>query len=215
VIGPNMLFDDCDAPGRSAGERELCRAASCRLQFTESAWYRELILAHCGPAMKAPVVLWPYPLDPLPGGPTAPRYDLLIYEKSGFDPALPERLARRWPASVRVRYGRYQRAKLAELARRSRTCVYLSGSDRGPLALTEVLTSGCPAVGVPRGSPWLADSRLGRQVATLDFTALCDAIGETLSMDRDAVRAAALERFAADAVVQTVLRALDAARWDG
>ena len=67
------------------GERELCNAASCRLQFTESAWYRDWILAHCGPAMRAPIVLWPYPIDPLPGGPLPPRYDLLIYEKSGFD----------------------------------------------------------------------------------------------------------------------------------
>ena len=87
-----------------AGERELCNAASCRLQFTESVWYRDWILAHCGPAMRAPIVLWPYPIDPLPGGPLPPCYDLLIYEKSGFDRALPRRLSRRWPASVRVRY---------------------------------------------------------------------------------------------------------------
>ncbi len=43
--------------------------------------------------MRAPIVLWPYPIDPLPGGPLPPRYDLLIYEKSGFGRALPEPIA--------------------------------------------------------------------------------------------------------------------------
>ena len=117
TIGPNMLFIDSQRPCGIAGERELCNAGSCRLQFTESAWYRDLILAHGGPAIRAPVVLWPYPIEPLPGGPLPPRYDLLIYEKSGFDRALIDRLFERWPMSVRVRYGRFQRDHLVQLAR--------------------------------------------------------------------------------------------------
>ena len=173
VIGPNMLFANWTTPCAVSGERELCNAASCRLQFTESAWYRDWILAHCGPAMRAPIVLWPYPIDPLPGGPLAPCYDLLIYEKSGFCRELPRQLSRRWPASVRVRYGQYRRERLIELARRSRACVYLSDSDRGPLALAEILLAGCPAVGVPRGAPWIRDGQTGFQVPTLDFPSLC------------------------------------------
>ena len=77
--------------------------------------------------------------------------------------------ARRWPASVRVRYGKYRRERLIELARRSRACVYLSDCDRGPLALAEILLAGCPAVGVPCGAPWIGSGQTGVQVQTLDF----------------------------------------------
>jgi hypothetical protein len=212
VIGPNMLFADWTTPYGAAGERELCNAASCRLQFTESAWYRDWILAHCGPAMRAPIVLWPYPIDPQPGGPLPPCYDLLIYEKSGFHPVLPGQLSRRWPASVRIRYRQYRRERLIELARQSRACVYLSDSDRGPLALAEILLAGCPAVGVPRGAPWIRNGQTGFQVPALDFPSLCVAIEQAVQLDRQAVRAAARERFDTDATVQTILRSLDAAR---
>ena len=215
VIGPNMLFANWSIPCAVSGERELCNAASCRLQFTESVWYRDWIVGHCGPAMRAPIVLWPYPIDPLPGEPLPLRYDLLIYEKSGFDRGLTEQLLRRWPASVRVQYPRYRRERLIELARHSRACVYLSNHDRGPLALAEILLSGCPGVGVPRGSPWIVHGQTGFHVRGFDFPSLCRAIERATLLDRDAVCAAARERFDTRTIVQTVLDALDAARADG
>jgi hypothetical protein len=212
VIGPNMLFANWTTPCGAAGERELCNAASCRLQFTESAWYRDWILAHCGPAMRAPIVLWPYPIDPPPGGPLPPQYDVLIYEKSGFCPALCDQLSQRWPASVRVRYRHYGRERLIELARRSRACVYLSDSDRGPLALAEILLAGCPAVGIPRGAPWIRSGQTGFPVQSLEFLPLRAAVEQAMSLDRQAVRAAARQRFDTATTVQTILRSLDAAR---
>ena len=72
--------------------------------------------------------------------------------------------------------------------------------------------AGCPAVGVPRGAPWIRRGQTGVQVQTLDFPALCAAIEQAVQLDRQAVRAAAREWFDAEATVQTVLRALDAAR---
>jgi hypothetical protein len=212
VIGPNMLFANWTTPCAVSGERELCQAASCRLQFTESAWYRQWILAHCGPAMRAPIVLWPYPIDPSPGGPLMPRYDLLIYEKSGFDRTLPAQLLKRWPLAVRLCYRQYRRERLIEIARQSRACVYLSDNDRGPLALAEILLAGCPAVGVPRGSPWIVPGQTGFHVRTFDYPSLCQAIDQAMQLDRETVRAAAQERFDTGAIVQTVLRALDASR---
>ncbi len=211
-MGPNMLFANWTTPCGVSGERELCHAASCRLQFTESLWYREWILAHCGPAMRAPIVLWPYPIDPLPGEPLPARYDLLIYEKSGFDRTLLRELSRHWPASVRVRYSRYRRERLVELARRSRACVYLSDNDRGPLALAEILLSGCPAVGVPRGAPWIRQGETGLQVPSFELSELCIAIEGCRQLDRQAVCQAARSRFDTSDIVQTILRALDAAR---
>ena len=92
VAGPNILFAQSRAPCRIEAEREICNAASCRLLFTESEWYRRLIECHRGPANRVPIVLWPYPIDPRPGGPLPPQLDLLIYEKSGMGAA-----ARRWP----------------------------------------------------------------------------------------------------------------------
>jgi hypothetical protein len=212
VIGPNMLFGNLTVACAVPGERELCNAASCRLQFTESVWYRDWILSCCGPAMRAPIVLWPYPIEPQPGDPLVPRYDLLIYEKSGFGHALPEQLSRRWPASVRVQYRRYEREQMIELARQSRVCVYLSDNDRGPLALAEILLSGCPAVGVPHGAPWIVASETGFQVSRFELSSLCQAIEQAMQLDRNAVCAAARERFDTQRTVQTILAALDAAR---
>ncbi len=214
VIGPNMLFVHWRAPCAISGERELCNAASCRLQFTESAWYREWILMQCGPSMRAPIVLWPYPIDPLPEGPLPAAYDLLIYEKSGVDRALVQRLMRRRPASIHFRYGRFQRERLVEAARRARVCAYLSNNDRGPLALAEILLAGCPAVGVARGAPWIVDGSTGFQSRSLEYTAVCDAIDRAAVLDRQRVRTVALERFDSKRIVETILRALDDARWD-
>jgi hypothetical protein len=211
VIGPNMLFMDRAKPCTVASERELCNAGSCRLQFTESAWYRDLIFAHSGPAMRAPIVLWPYPIDPMPGGPLSHKHDLLVYEKSGFGRELLCQLLRRWPALVRVRYGQFQRERLIELARQSRACVYISEDDRGPLALAEILLSGCPAVGTPHGAPWIESGRTGYHVETFDFASLRGAIERALQLDRFAVRTVAQERFNTDAIVQTILAALDRA----
>ena len=135
VAGPNMLFANSRSPCRIEAERTICNAASCQLLFTESQWYRRLIQRHLGPENRAPIVLWPYPIDPRPGGPLPPQLDLLIYEKSGIDAAVVTGLQRAWPRHARVRYGRYRREQLWALARRARSCVYLSDDDRGPLAL--------------------------------------------------------------------------------
>ena len=43
IVGPNVLFEDSRRPCRVPAEREVCNAASCRLIFTESEWYRDLI----------------------------------------------------------------------------------------------------------------------------------------------------------------------------
>ena len=105
VVGPNVLFEDSRRPCRLDGQRAVCNAASCRLMFTESAWYRELIDAHRGPANRAPIVLWPYPIVPRPGGPLSAEYDLLIYVKRDWPAVLLEQL-RRWLPRSRPGSGR-------------------------------------------------------------------------------------------------------------
>ena len=80
VQGPNTLFLDSRRPRIDRLECALLDAPSCRLMFTESEWYRRLILRHRGPENRAPLVLWPYPIAPRPEGPAArPRHALLIY----------------------------------------------------------------------------------------------------------------------------------------
>ena len=148
VAGPNILFATAAHPCRIEAEREICNAASCRLLFTESAWYGELIERHRGPANRAPIVLWPYPIDPRPGGPLPPQYDLLVYEKSGIDAAAGRRAC---SGPGRGTSGSATAAIAASSSwrwpARSRCCLYLSDDDRGPLALAEILLAGCPAVG--------------------------------------------------------------------
>jgi len=211
VVGPNVLFSSSRRPCAVPAERAICQAASCRLMFTESAWYRELIEAQRGPANRAPIVLWPYPIVPRPGGPLPAQYDLLIYLKGDWPPALIEQLRRELPRSRVIRYGQYRREDLHAAARRSRCCLYLSQDDRGPLALAEILLAGCPAVGIPRGAPFVRPHETGVLLAGFFDTESCfEAVRRCHRLDRREVAAVAAEQFDTDRIVETVLRALDA-----
>ena len=212
VCGPNVLFGRSSKPCSSAAERCVCVAGSCRLLFTESQWYADLICRHLQPTNPAPVVLWPYPIEPIPDGPIEPaEIDVLLYLKSGRRDAV-EAIQARYNRSTVVQYGQYDRAYLADLARRARACVYFSADDRGPLALAEILLAGCPAVGIDRGAPW-CEPGLGLHVDRLDdVPALVDAIEDLHEWHREDVRARALARFDAGRTVQIVLDSLDQAR---
>ena len=210
VVGPNVLFEDSRRPCRVAAERTICSAASCRLMFTESAWYRELIEEHRGAANRAPLVVWPYPIDPKPGGPLPARYDLLIYAKSGYGRGLIDRVARHFRRVRVLEYGRFAREELFEAARRSRCCLYLSDDDRGPLALAEILLAGCPAIGIPRGAPFIQSGRTGVLIERFRPAECLTAVKRCWQLDRDAVAAVAGEAFETGRIVDTVLTALEA-----
>jgi hypothetical protein len=171
-----------------------------------------VILEHLGPANRAPIVLWTYPIEPKPGGPRPAEYDPLIYEKSGVDRRVVAGLRRVWPRSVRVRYGRYRREQLFELARRSRCCVYFSDDDRGPLALAEILLAGCPAVGIPRGAPFVQPGRTGVLIERFGLDACCQAVAACQQLDREAAAALAAEQFDTARTVRTIVSALDRCR---
>jgi hypothetical protein len=209
VVGPNILFADSRHPCRIEAEREICQAASCRLLFTESAWYRDLIEQYRGPANRAPTVVWPYPIDPRPGGPLAAEYDLLVYEKSGVCPEVVERLSRLWPRQVRVRYGRYRREKFFEAARRSRCGLYFSDDDRGPLALAELLLAGCPSIGIPRGAPFVEHGLTGILLDRFEPEACRLAVAQCHQFDRQAVAAEACKQFDTPRIVTTIVQSLE------
>ncbi len=208
VVGPNVLFENSRRPCGRPEERTLCDAASCRVLFTESAWYRQLIETHRGPANQAPIVVWPYPIDPMPGGPLEVEHDLLIYAKSGLSRALLERLSGSFRRSVVLRYGGFRREELVETARRSRACLYLSDDDRGPLALAEILLCGCPAVGVPRGAPFIEHGQTGVMIDCFDEGRLIGAVEDCLELDRERVRALARGAFDTERIVDKVAGAL-------
>ena len=213
VQGPNTLFLNSRRPRIDRLESALLDAAACRLMFTESEWYRQLIVRHRGPANLAPIVLWPYPIDPQPDGPAhAPRYDLLIYVKNGQFPGLVEQLLARYPRCCTIRYGQYRRQELWEAARHARCCCYLADDDRGPLALAEILLCGCPTVGLPTGAPFVLPGQSGILLDRLDFAQCVEAFGQCHALDRDAVASLAATQFDAQRIVGTVLDALDAAR---
>jgi hypothetical protein len=209
IAGPNVLFDDSRHPCRTLAEREICQAASCRLLFTESAWYGELIEQYRGLANRAPLVVWPYPIDPRPGGPLPPLYDVMFYEKSAVYPAAVERLRAVWPRNVRVRYGRYRREQLFDTARRSRACVYFSDDDRGPLALAEILLAGCPAVGLPTGAPFIEPGRNGVLLKEFDPLECQAAVAACHLLDRGAVAESAAKQFDTARIVATIVESLE------
>ena len=212
IAGPNLLFDNSARPCASPGEREVCQAGSCLLLFTESAWYRELIQRHRGPANRAPIVLWPYPIEPPPGPPLSARDDLLIYLKSGWGESLVAGLVRRFRRQRVIRYGQYERAELLDAARHARCCLYASIDDRGPLALAEILLCGCPAVGIPHGAPFIEPGRSGVLIPELTPRRCAAALEQCLSLDRRAVASRAAEIFNTNRIVATILTALRQAR---
>lgn len=208
IAGPNILFDRSWLPGAGPGEREILASESCRLLFTESAWYRELIAAHRGPDNRAPIVIWPYPIEPRPGGPLADRYPLLVYLKSRRLESLAARLLGWFPGSRLVVYGAYERSDLWETARRARACAYLSDDDRGPLALAEILLAGCPCVGVPRGAPFVEPGFSGVVLPEWDAIGALAGVHRCLEMDRDAVARHAAARFDTASILATLHAAL-------
>ncbi len=212
VQGPNTVFLDSRLPRSDWWESKLLDSRCCRLMFTESQWYRQLILRHRGPQNLSPIVLWPYPIDPHPGGPLEPRYDVLIYVKNGRFPGLLKALQLRYRRSRVIRYGHYRREQLWGLARRSRSCCYLADDDRGPLALAEILLCGCPAVGLPTGAAFVLTGRTGILLDRLDVGACVEAIENCLEFDRRSVAALAAEQFHTGRIADTVLAALEDAR---
>ena len=213
LLGPNVLFQDSRRPRQFATERRLCDARSCRLLFTESEWYRDLIAENLGPQCRAPIAVWPYPVE-LPTDPTdladpADPTDPLIYAKSGYTPRQLSALVRRFPGSEVLRYGHYRREELLAAARRARVCVYLSDDDRGPLALAEVLLCGCPAVGIRRGAPWIDHRLNGAVVPSLDIGLLVEGIGLAQALSRERVAAAARRRFHPRTVVRQIVEAVE------
>ncbi len=199
ILGPCVFFGNADAPGAGHGEKMLIDSPHCVMMFTESRWYADLIEAHRGPRNTAPLHIWPFPIDPQPKGPASPKYDLLIYAKSGYEskgpePTLVAELQNAYPNNCTIYYGGYHRELLWEKARRSRCCAYLSRSDRGPLALAEILLCGCPAVGVRTGAPWIDESN-GRMVESLAIEAMIRGITEAGKIDRESVRRSAVVTF--------------------
>ena len=212
VCGPNILFAFSGAPCSRDYEKLICNSPHCRLIFTESDWYRELINAHRGPGSTCPLVLWPYPIDPQPAGPIFPaKYDLLILAKSGPS-ELPGLLAGRYARALVLRYGQFRRDELFAAARSSRACLYMSDDDRGPLALAEILLAGCPACGIERGAPWVVDGRTGIRLARLGLDEATEAVENLLEWDRREVRQAAITMFDREAIVDTVITALEQVR---
>lgn len=215
VLGPNVLFEDSRRPCGAPGERELCHAASCRLMFTESAWYRDLIERHRGPNNRAPIVLWPYPIDPRPGGPLPAEHDLLVYAKGNYRRGLIARLSRHIGRLRLLVYGQFSREELFDAARRSCCCLYLSDDDRGPLALAEILLAGCPAVGVPTGAPFIQPGRTGILLDGFRPEACLDAVASCHQLDRQAVAALAARQFDSTWIIHMIVKSLDSARREG
>ncbi len=211
IVGPNVLFEHSRRPCRPAAERYICNAASCRMMFTESAWYRDLIERHRGDNNHAPIVLWPYPIEPKPGGPLPAVHDLLVYAKGDYRPGLVARLRRYVPRMRLLVYGQFTRQDLFDAARRSRCCLYLSSDDRGPLALAEILLAGCPAIGVPTGAPFIQPGRTGVLLDRFRPQACLDAAARCRQLDRQQVATAAEWQFDTARIVDTVIGALNKA----
>ena len=191
--------------------------------FCHSEWYRDLIAKHRGPDNQSEILMWPYPIDPWPGGPLPDKYDSLIYAKNGHRPQLLEHLAELYPRHIQIHYGQYQREELYAAARQSRACAYLADDDHGPLALQEILLAGCPAVGVRTGASFVRTGETGvvvdrlppgRQCAESDadvraLAVFMEAIEQAQTLDRHSLRDRAADQFNSERIVDIILKSLN------
>jgi hypothetical protein len=210
VMGPNIFFHSADWPGRVPQEQILLSASSCKLVFTESAWYAALIAKHLKSGV--PVSIWPYPIAPQPEPQTnleACDVDLMIYAKSGVDLRHLATLGRTWRNSRLIAYGHYQRYELQMLARRSRCCLYVSASDRGPLALAEILLCGCPAAGIRQGAPWIEHGINGGMIPSWCCEDIAAGVSVALGCDRVRVAEEAQVKFMPANVVRQIVEQLE------
>ncbi len=219
---PNMLFINSATPRIDREECALLDSPNCLMMFCHSEWYRDLILANRGPNNKSEIVMWPYPIDPMPEGPLPAEYDLLIYAKNGHRPGLLEHLAELYPNHIQFHYGQYKRAGLISAARRSRACAYLADDDHGPLALQEILLAGCPTVGVSTGAAFVQDSSTGFVVDRLppgrssfqnanEEISLNDYLTKIISatnIERKKVRESAMDSFKSELIIEYILQSL-------
>ena len=213
IIGPNVLFMWSSDPGGSYGEREILEATSCRAIMCHSLWYEKLIRQHLNSTGHVPIFRWPYPIFPLPDGPSNADYDVLVYDKSGKEQSLLiETIRQNYPKTTVLRYGQYRREELYDLASRSRCCVYCCNDDHGPLAQAEIMLCGCPVIGMEKGAPFVVSEQTGVQVDNLDWTSVGEAIRRCHHIDREEVRETALRLFDADRIADAVIEALDYVR---
>ena len=155
-----------------------------------------------------PIVTWPYPIYPLPDGPLDACYDMLIYAKSGYNESLINDLNKKFNTIV-FRYGEFDRNSLIEAARRSRTCVYLSDDDRGPIALAEILITGCPAIGIEEGAPWVLQDNMGVEISKLNSQDIIKGVEQLKKMDQCVVREKAIHFFNEDRIVDIIKNAIE------
>ncbi len=212
VVGPNVLFADSGNPGGAEGEDVILSATTCRLIMCHSDWYAALLARHLGSGNEAAIVRWPYPVLPVPDGPTESQWDVLIFDKVGrafFE--IEETIGRIYPRTIVLRYGAFQRDGLVDTARRSRACVYLCEDEAGGLATAEIMQAGCPVIGIERGAPFVT-RHTGVRITALDATHILSAIKAAHGFDRDLVRRAALRLFHPDGIATAVIASLDYAR---
>jgi hypothetical protein len=212
VVGPNVLFAWSGNPGGARGEREILDSRHCPLIMCHSQWYAELIRRHVGADNGARIAQWPYPVSPIPDVPVRAEYDVLVFDKmAGARRDLEDALGARFPTTMVIRYGAFERFTLYEIARRSRCCVYLCEDESGGLATSEIMMAGCPVVGIERGAPFAADP-IGVRIARLDIELIESAVRACHRLDRRDVRSYALALFDAVAIAEAVVRELDRAR---
>lgn len=204
-------------------ERSLMVSPACRLLLCLSP---NMLVKWLGvvPDLATPVLSCPMPIDPLPEPPLPVEHDVLVYVKSGrlrrlgrpqkWLYGLIDGIRLRFPNAAVLHYGKHGRAELYELARRSAACLQLTCWESHSLLQSEVLCAGCPLVGTPAGTTWIASGPdIGRHI-TEDFglQEIIEAVEQCHAIDRQAVRDWAVDQVAPNRVLQRLLPALDAAR---
>jgi len=224
IIGPNVLFGDSRKPGESSGERTILDSPHCRLIFTESVWYADLIKRHLGKESKAQICIVPYPVLPHPSFAyaerQAPSIDVLIYAKSGYDSRLLNTVIGLFPKTRVFIYGLYDRWELIDSAFRSKCCAFLSNDDRGPIAAAEILLTGCPIIATERGCPWVREIYgVGYEItsfasSTGDYEPAVAAIATAMNIhvNHDHVRQRAELFFSPQRILPVIFNHLERAR---
>jgi hypothetical protein len=154
IGGPNLVFQNAYRVRRH--EVDALSNPHCAAYTCHSHWYANRVRkAGC----TAPIRLLPYPTFPpahTQGRPELPVYSALVYIKRRFPAELLATLMEKigHDKCAVLAYGTYTRDELFCQAGRSTSCVFLSGSEHGSIAQTEILQTGCPLITFADGGPY-------------------------------------------------------------
>lgn len=220
AIGPNVVFDYSQTPGRTDTEQKMVKYTNYEAIFWQSRWYAELGRKNFSQKVSHHILSCPIPKEWLSRTYSkAQDIDALIYRKGGdTEEKIANQIASLFPKSHIITYRKYKYpGELFEMSSRSKACFYISREDSFSIASLEINLTGCPIISDEKASPVVRHGITGLLVPVREqapdepFTwdldsafRLADEFDAASSLDRSLIRNATIQAGSAELFRKTV-----------